>query len=325
METRTEPIKTIAELSGVRPHNLYRNYKKVSGFETWQQLHHCQDYMLFGSNLGSHLSIDEVSLSHGELYTFLTNKAAKGRKGSLVASIQGTRAADIVGVLEQLPLAERLQVTEVTLDMSKSMDLAIAKVFPNARRVVDRFHVMQLGYEVIQQMRIKLRWKEMELENIAIKQAREQGVRYVPEEMINGDTPKQLLARARYVLNKPESRWTKNQWLRATQVFKRYPQLQQAYQHVQKLMHIYELTDREYATQKFTDWIQDSRQMGHRGFESCGKTLESYLDSITGFFINRSTNASAESFNAKVKSFRGLLRGVKDTRFFLFRLAKLYG
>jgi hypothetical protein len=31
-------------------------------------------------NLGKRLSIDETALSNGELYTILTNKAAKGRK-----------------------------------------------------------------------------------------------------------------------------------------------------------------------------------------------------------------------------------------------------
>ncbi|MFC2448169.1 MAG: DDE transposase, partial [Prevotella denticola] len=39
---------------------------------------------------------------------------------------------------------------------------------------------------------------------------------------------------------------------------------------------------------------------------------------------NRSTNAAAESFNAKIKLFRANLRGVVDKSFFLFRLAKLY-
>ena len=37
-----------------------------------------------------------------------------------------------------------------------------------------------------------------------------------------------------------------------------------------------------------------------------------------------STNAFAESFNAKIKAFRAALRGVTDIKFFLFRLTKLY-
>ena len=39
---------------------------------------------------------------------------------------------------------------------------------------------------------------------------------------------------------------------------------------------------------------------------------------------DRLTNASAESFNAKIKAFRSQLRGVSDVKFFMFRLAMLY-
>ncbi|WP_449406735.1 transposase [Mucilaginibacter psychrotolerans] len=45
---------------------------------------------------------------------------------------------------------------------------------------------------------------------------------------------------------------------------------------------------------------------------------------MLNFFYNRSTNASAESFNAKIKAFRATLRGVRDTTFFLFRLQYIY-
>ncbi|WP_429413466.1 transposase [Roseimarinus sediminis] len=45
---------------------------------------------------------------------------------------------------------------------------------------------------------------------------------------------------------------------------------------------------------------------------------------ILNYFINRITNASAESFNAKIKAFRSQFRGVRNIPFFLYRLAKIY-
>jgi transposase len=51
--------------------------------------------VLHDRNIGKHLSIDEVSLSQGELYTVVTNKAAKGRKGALVAIIKGTESETV--------------------------------------------------------------------------------------------------------------------------------------------------------------------------------------------------------------------------------------
>jgi transposase len=38
------------------------------------------------------------------------------------------------------------------------------------------------------------------------------------------------------------------------------------------------------------------------------------------YFDNRSTNASVESFNVKIKVFRTQFRGVKNIELFLFRL-----
>jgi hypothetical protein len=41
---------------------------------------HAEEWMLFPDNLGEYLSIDETSLSNGELYTILTNRRPKGKK-----------------------------------------------------------------------------------------------------------------------------------------------------------------------------------------------------------------------------------------------------
>ncbi|WP_413929034.1 transposase [Chryseobacterium sp. T20] len=53
------------------------------------------------------------------------------------------------------------------------------------------------------------------------------------------------------------------------------------------------------------------------------KTIMNHYRESLAFFDKRSTHASAESFNAKIKNFRMQHRGVKDRAFFLFRLTKL--
>ena len=85
---------------------------------------------MFPENIGKHLSIDETSLSHGELYTILTNKSAKGKKGCIVAIVAGTKAEDVIKVIEKIPLKSRKRVTEITLDMAANMELIAKKMFP---------------------------------------------------------------------------------------------------------------------------------------------------------------------------------------------------
>ena len=75
---------------------LERQYKEhLSGFEDWLQKPHAQEWVLFPENIGPRMSIDETSLSNGELYTILSNKDAKGRKGVLCAVIAGTKSETV--------------------------------------------------------------------------------------------------------------------------------------------------------------------------------------------------------------------------------------
>jgi transposase len=58
-----------------------QQYKEhLSDYQQWDQKDHARDWMIFPQNLDTQLSIDETSLSNGELYTILTKKAAKGQK-----------------------------------------------------------------------------------------------------------------------------------------------------------------------------------------------------------------------------------------------------
>lgn len=129
---------------------LQEQYKDhISTFHQWEQKGHAAEWMLFPSNMGEYLSIDETALSGGELYTIVTNKAAKGGKGSIVAMLKGTQAEQIIAVLERIAFRLRNKVKEVTLDMAANMAKAIRRCFPSARRGIDQFaYVKPLLYQV---------------------------------------------------------------------------------------------------------------------------------------------------------------------------------
>jgi len=304
---------------------LRRHYKtRSSNFNDWEQKEHAENYMLFPENIGEYLSIDELSLSRGELYTFITNKNGKGKKGTLVASIKGTLVKDIEAVLTKIPLEIREKVKEVTLDMASNMESATSKSFPKARLVTDRFHVVRLATDALQHIRIGLRWKELKKENRAIARAKKKGIKYKAKVLENGDTPKQLLARCRYIISKKPSEWTLSQQLRAKLLFEKYPKLEKAYYHVLEFRNIYELKNQYKAKLAFQKWIDKTNELKIEEFNTVANTVSSNLKNILGFFVNRNTNANAESFNSKIKLFRANLRGVTDNTFFLFRISKLF-
>ena len=140
----------------------------------------------------------------------------------------------------------------------------------------------------------------------------------------NGETPKQLLARSKYILAKKPNDWTANQTQRAALLFKHFPPLQTAYHHTLDFRNIYENTHKATAKIAFEKWIDKINQAAMKHFYTVANTVKYNLDNILNFFNNRNTNANTESFNSKIKLFRANIRGVTDTKFFLFRLYKLF-
>ena len=305
---------------------LQEQYKEhISDYGNWDQKAHANDWMLFVKNVSTRLSIDETALSNGELYTIVTNKEAKGRKGTIVAMIKGTVAENIISVLKKIPERLRKRVDEVTMDMAANMQLAIKRCFTNAHRVIDRFHVQKLAYDAVQEVRIKYRWEAIDTENEDILEAKKSKIAYHPEVLANGDTLKQLLARSRYLLFKHPSKWTPNQEIRAELLFERYPKLKNAYRIAQKLGDIFRVCkSKEQAFKRLAIWYNEVEACGIDSFRTVARSIQLNYLHILNFFINRATNASAESFNAKIKSFRATSRGVRDIKFFLFRLSKIY-
>lgn len=326
MDTFPITVHSLERHYKINANRLEKQYKHhLSDYHSWNQKAHAQEWLLFPENIGPYLSLDETSLSDGELYTILTNKQAKGKKGCLVAMIKGTKAEDIIQILDKLSEEASDSVREVTLDMANSMRKIAKKCFPKALITTDRFHVQKLCLDALQKMRVEYRWEALEQANRDQDIAKSNGKEYIPEVLENGDSPKQLLARSRYLLFKSYDKWTASQKLRGDLLFSRYPKLKEAYDLTHTLRMIYNNSkSKNGARLNLAKWYERVEKSGFKMFRTIVKTVYNNYDEILNFFVNRSTNASAESFNAKIKSFRASLRGVSDINFFLFRLAKIY-
>lgn len=301
---------------------MQQQYKNnLSNFREWDQLKHADEWLLYPENIGKFMSIDETSLSDGELYTIITNKSAHGRKGSIFAMIKGTKSENICKLIKKLPLRIRHLVKEITLDFANNMNLIARTCFPCAKIVNDRFHLHQLVYDAVQEVRIKYRWEALDKENKNIKI---HGRGYKPEELPNGDTLKQLLARSRYLLYKSPDKWKPSQKDRAKLLFDRYPDIKKAYHFAMELGQVFKAEAKEIAYTKLAVWYDKIEKNDLDSFRTIANTIYSHYETILNYFDNKSTNAAAENFNAKIKAFRASFRGVTDIKFFLFRLAKIY-
>lgn len=303
--------------------DYYKNH--LSDFHSWDQKEHAEDYIIFPDNIGENMSLDETALSNGELVTNLTNKDGHGKKGTIAAIIKGTSSETVNACLEKIPEQKRKKVKNITLDMAGSMYRIARHCFPKATQIIDRFHVQKEMYDALQDLRVQYRWQAQEEENILKKQAKEKGEEYESPKFENKDTRKQLLLRSRYLLFKSPSHWTASQKIRAEILFREYDDIKQLYYLSLQLGQIYSTSyDKDVARVKLALWFNKVEEWQYPQFNTVIHTFERHYERILNFFKDRMTNASAESFNAKLKAFRATFRGVDDMKFFLFRVMKLY-
>jgi len=81
LDTYAVITKRFGDYYKINGDTLQYHYKNhLSNFKDWTQKEHTQDWLLYSKNIGKYLSLDETSLSNGELYTILINKNAHGKK-----------------------------------------------------------------------------------------------------------------------------------------------------------------------------------------------------------------------------------------------------
>lgn len=353
-------FKSVADTYRLNPSTLAKDYKdKLSGFRSWNQKDHAVDWILMPDNVGERMCIDETAPTRGDLFTILSNRDGHGRKGTVAATVRGTKSEDLSQVFNKIPEADRLRVKEVTMDFSDSMRMAVETSFPNAEITIDCFHIVQLATTALSEIRMKhkrnaaaedarrrrehrQRQKRNAEQNRRRQQKREaegrakapQGRKpkrkneaYTPPRFDNGDTPVELLTRSRYFISRSRDKWTDSQKERAGILFRQYPEMLTAYDLVNKLRNIFKnktLTPVTAAGQ-LAEWYKDVEASGLKTLMNAADTIQSRQDHVTNYFKNRSTNAPAESLNSKIKGFRAILRGVSDLPFFMYRISTIFG
>ena len=308
--------------------------------------------------MGEHLSIDETML-HNDLYTFLSNKDGHGKHGTLVSAVKGTTVKEVSTHLMEIPKELRLAVKEVTMDFSDSMQGIVKQCFPNAQIVIDCFHIIQLAGKGLEEMRLKLKraarteFKKQEREfkkkqerraKNRVKYAQKhkpklskngkklgrprkrKNMKFEPEKLANGETILDLLTHVRYPLMKSGNDWPEFQKNEMKILFELYPRMKTAYRLVCALRNIFKKKrSKKKAEIAWDKWGQNVGRTLIRELIAVRDSIKSKKEYVLNYFDNRSTNASAESLNSKMKGFRVQVRGVADMPFFIHRLFKIFG
>lgn len=317
IESKAVSIHEIAETYRVKGNTLYKQYRdKISNFNSYVSTNRKafnSESFVFPENFGPRMGIDETGLFRGDLYTVVVNKDKRGKKGSLAAIIKGTSSNAVANAISNKVRIEKLMnIQEITLDLSNSMDWIVRQIAPNAVKTYDRFHIEKLVYEALQAIRIRHRWKAIEEEDSKPSPVYE-----------NGDTKKQLLSRSRYLLFKRSIYWTQEQALRARILFRLYPDLKKAYDLVSNFKDTF-IKPLDLARIHLDEWNKKVQLTKIPELIVVAKTILKHSTGILNVIINGESNAAVENFNSKIKDLFFRIRGVNNKNMFFFRLFNLY-
>lgn len=237
------------------------------------------------------MGVDETSTRKGHKYgtAFLEINGKEsdcGRGASKVARLlfftpgKGKETfSEFVAELERRDVPTS-QIQEIAMDMSKAFIAGAGEHFPNAQISFDRFHVMKLCGESLDQIR-----KEVARKNGGLPRGAMWALRGNPENL------------------KEEQRQLREQ------ICKEHGKIARAISIREFLADLWKYQLREDAEQHLEavmSWCSRSRM---QPFVKLGKTLKRHMDGILGYFNNYTTSAAIEAVNGLLQLARRRARG----------------
>jgi transposase len=274
-------------------------------------------------NLGENMALDDKNIG-GEGYTVLSNKET----GKIALLAMTTKSTILCAILNKISASLLFKVKTISKDLAQNYDWVARTVFLNAVRIADKFHVVTLGMEALQAVRIRYRQERLSFERKRKEEWKkaEKQIKDIPalNALNNGDTHLELLARSRYLLFQFESEWTEVQAERAKLLFEHYPEIEEAYGIICAFRNFYKckIGQNHNARDSLDKWYEKAGSSKIEEIVNFIDTVKNHEGEIMNYFDEGHTNAFAESLNNKIQSFVRSNYGIRDREFFHFRLWK---
>jgi len=247
------------------------------------------------------LGLDEIALKkgHRDFVVPVTTRTADGGL-KLLGLLPNRRRETVEAFLRQIPARLRAQVRDVCTDMYEGYTSAVQEALPEARIVVDRFHVAKAYRDCADQLR-----KEVQRE--------------LKAEL--SETEYEALKGTMWLFRRDPQKLEKQEQERLEWLFECAPDLKQAHQLREELTAIFETEQsKESGRTAIEDWQKRVRESGLRCFDSFLKTLSNWMEEITNYFISRLTSGFVEGFNNKIKVLKRRCYGITNLKHLYQRL-----
>ncbi len=239
------------------------------------------------------LGIDEIALLKGHRdFVAVISAPREGGELHVLAVLPDRLKATVLAWLQTIPAALRSSITTVCTDIWEGYITAVQEVLPDATIVIDRFHVAR------------------QYRN-AVDDLRKQEVRRLQKEL-----PKAAQDELKHTLwpfRKRAADLDAEEQARLSGLFAHSPMLQQAYQLREQLTTIFDTArSKKDGLRRIGYWRARVAKRGLTCFDAFLKLLDSWLDLIANYFINRQSSGFVEGLNNKLKVLKRRCYGLRN-------------
>ncbi|HKK59313.1 MAG TPA: transposase [Salinivirga sp.] len=268
-------------------------------------------YVFKPENIGERMSIDDKAIGH-EGFTILSNADT----GKIAMMVESCKSAEVGDAISQFG-TDLQKVKNISCDMAASYLLVCSEELPQAKVVIDKFHVMQYVYDAVLDVRRRIK-KELSsnLSKGKVKTQQDKAILFQLD----------LLRQTRYRLTQSPHKWSDAGKEVMDSAFCNHPQLKTAYDLAQAFKKWYAIENiyiknSQTITADLHRWYYNVNDTKLDEFRSVLKMIRKHENEILNFFICGQTNAKAERINGKINRFISNNYGMKDKDFALYRTA----
>jgi transposase len=274
---REMPVKAVADLLDVGDDRIWRvvtHYVEAARAE--------EDFSTVTA-----VGIDETAARRGHAYITLVHDLEARR---LLFACAGRDQGTVARFVEDLEAhgGDTGSITAACIDMSRSYIAGVGRHLPEAEITFDRFHVVKLANE-------------------ALEEVRRAEVRTEP-----------VLKRSRWMWLKDKHRWTKTQIAQHHDLSRRRLKTARAFRMKEELRDIFAQADgKAEAMQLLTAWLSWATRSRLAPFYNLAKTIKAHWDGILNGFDSRLSNGGVEAINGLIQAAKARARGYRSTRNFI--------
>ena len=271
MIEREMPVNRVAEMLKVNPQRIW------TVFNHWIGKAKMADDVSSVTQLG----IDETSSKKGHKYVTVGVDLDESR---VIFVTEGKGKATVHNLQKHLENkgVEKEQIEQISMDLSPSFIVGAAESFPSAEITFDRFHVVKLLNEAMNQVRIDER-----KEHDALK-----GHKYT-------------------FLRNRENLSTKQEAALSVMI-ELYPTLGQAYRLKELFNDLWSMPDKVSAEAFLKQWCTEVDNAKISAFMKFAKTVRSHWTGIIHFVETKITNGILEGINSKIQLAKRRARGYRN-------------